>query len=356
MGRSRLSWGQRSTDRARVRARAPLRLGLAGGGTDVSPFCDLHGGFVLNAAIDKFAYAMIDPLPDGKLELIAADQQQHFATQAVEQLPLDEPLRLHRGVYNRIVRDFRGGRPLSMRLTTYSEAPSGSGLGSSSTLVVAMIKAFVEYLGLPLGEYEIARLAYDIERIDCGLAGGRQDQYSATFGGFNFMEFYAEERVIVNPLRVKNWILTELESSLVLYFGGVSRQSAEIIVEQRRNVEAGSQASLDASFALKREAVSMKECILKGDFEGLAESMRAGWESKKKLARQITNPAIEETYARAVAAGAHAGKVSGAGGGGFMFFMVDPPRRMDVIRALQSMGGQAGGCHFSKNGTEGWKV
>jgi D-glycero-alpha-D-manno-heptose-7-phosphate kinase len=339
-----------------VRARAPLRLGLAGGGTDVSPFCDLHGGFVLNAAIDKYAYAMIEPLDGGLLELQATDQQQAHRGNAVERLDLDQPLKLHKGVYNRIVRDFRGGQPLSIRLTTFSEAPSGSGLGSSSTLVVAMIKAFVEYLNLPLGEYEIARLAYEIERVDVGLAGGRQDQYSATFGGFNFMEFYADERVVVNPLRVKNWILTELEASLVLYFTGVSRESANIITEQKRNVEAKSQTSMDASFALKREAVSMKEAILKGDFDSLAESMRAGWQWKKQLAQQVTNPQIDETYERACAAGARAGKVSGAGGGGFMFFLVDPPRRMEVLRALQAMGGQAGGCHFSKHGTEGWKL
>lgn len=339
-----------------VRARAPLRLGLAGGGTDVSPFCDLHGGYVLNAAIDKYAYAMIDPLAGDRLEFLATDLQQSQVGPAVDFLPLDEPLRLHKGVYNRIVRDFRGGEPMSVRLTTFSEAPAGSGLGSSSTLVVAMIKAFVEYLNLPLGEYEIARLAYDIERVDVGLAGGRQDQYSATFGGFNFMEFYADERVVVNPLRVKNWILTELESSLVLYFTGVSRESANIIVEQQRQMQTKSQASVDASFALKREALSMKEAILKGDFDTLAESMRTGWQFKKQLAQQITNPQIDMTYDVACAAGARAGKVSGAGGGGFMFFLVDPPRRMEVLRALQALGGQASGCHFSKNGTEGWRL
>ena len=339
-----------------VRARAPLRLGLAGGGTDVSPFCDLHGGFVLNAAIDKYAYAMIDPLPAGQLEFLATDQQQAHRGEALPQLPLQGELQLHKGVYNRIVRQFRDGEPLPVRLTTFSEAPAGSGLGSSSTLVVAMIKAFVEYLNLPLGEYEIARMAYDIERMDVGLAGGRQDQYSATFGGFNFMEFYADERVVVNPLRIKNWILTELESSLVLYFTGVSRQSAAIITEQKKNIEAHSKSSLDASFALKREAVAMKESILKGDFAALAESMRAGWEWKKKLAQQVSNPEIDETYEVACRAGALAGKVSGAGGGGFMFFLVDPPRRMETMRALQALGGQAGGCHFSKHGTEGWRL
>ena len=339
-----------------VRARAPLRLGLAGGGTDVSPFCDLHGGYVLNAAIDKHAYAMLDPQPDGQVEFHATDMQKSQRMPAPKRFALEGPLQLHQGVYNRIVADFNGGQPLPLRLTTYSEAPAGSGLGSSSTMVVAMIKAFVEYLNLPLGEYEIARLAYQIERVDLGLAGGRQDQYSAAFGGFNFMEFYADERVVVNPLRIKNWILTELEASLVLYFTGVSRQSATIIEEQKKNVEAKSQSSLDASFALKREAVSMKESILKGDFEALADSLRSGWEFKKQLAQQVSNADIDRTYDIALAAGAKAGKVSGAGGGGFMFFLVDPPRRMEVLRALQALGGQASGCHFSKNGTEGWRL
>jgi D-glycero-alpha-D-manno-heptose-7-phosphate kinase len=329
---------------------------LAGGGTDVSPFCDLHGGFVLSTTIDRFAYAIIEPLTSRKLEFLATDQEHTFACPLEGSLPLDGRLDLHKAVYNRIIRDFHGEEPLPIRLTTFAEAPPGSGLGSSSTLVVAIIKAFVEYLNLPLGEYDIARLAYEIERVDVGLAGGRQDQYSATFGGFNFMEFYADERVVVNPLRVKNWILTELEASLILYFTGVSRESANIISEQRRNVETHVTSSLEASFALKREAVSMKEAILKGDFEALAESMLAGWRWKKQLASQVSNRDIDETYERACNAGALAGKVSGAGGGGFMFFLVEPSRRMQVIRALKERGGQVSGCRFTKNGTEGWRL
>jgi D-glycero-alpha-D-manno-heptose-7-phosphate kinase len=219
-----------------------------------------------------------------------------------------------------------------------------------------MVKAFVEWLNLPLGEYDIARLAYEIERIDVGLAGGRQDQYAATFGGFNFMEFHPGERVIVNPLRIKNWILSELEASLLLYFGGVSRDSARIIDEQAANVQRNDASVLDATHALKAEAVAMKENLLKGDFEGLVQSMRAGWEAKKKMARSISNAQIDETYELALRAGMRAGKISGAGGGGFMMLLVDPVRRMDVIRALQQRPGQIFTCHFTKYGTQGWKL
>jgi D-glycero-alpha-D-manno-heptose-7-phosphate kinase len=254
------------------------------------------------------------------------------------------------------VREFNGGRPLPLRMTTHTDAPPGSGLGSSSTLVVSMIKAFVEWLNLPLGEYDIARLAFEIERHDVGLSGGRQDQYAATFGGFNFMEFHPHERVVVNPLRVKNWIVSELEASLLLYFGGVSRDSARIIDEQTSNVKAKDSGAIDAMHALKQEALSMKECLLKGDFDGLVESMEAGWQAKKRMASSISNPQIEASYELAKQAGMRAGKISGAGGGGFMMLIVDPVRRMDVVRALSTTNGQIYNCHFTEIGTQGWKI
>ena len=340
-----------------IRARAPLRLGLGGGGTDVSPYCDLYGGLTLNATIDKYAYTVIEPRPDGtRVRFVAADKQESWEGAASPELALDGVLELHKGVYNRIVRDFNGGRPLHLIMTTHCDAPPGSGLGSSSTLVVSMIKAFVEWLNLPLGEYDIARLAYEIERLDVGLSGGRQDQYAATFGGFNFMEFYPGERVVVNPLRIKNWILSELEASLLLYFGGVSRDSARIIDEQSDNVKRNEATAIEAMHALKAEAVAMKENLLRGDFAGLVESVQAGWAAKKKMARSISNPQIDEVYELASKAGMLAGKISGAGGGGFMMLLVDPVRRMDVVRALEQARGQVVTCHFTKYGTQGWKI
>jgi D-glycero-alpha-D-manno-heptose-7-phosphate kinase len=339
-----------------IRARAPLRLGLGGGGSDVSPYCDRFGGLTLNATIDKHAYTILEPLETGRIRLAAADRQDVWEGEAAPELPLDGRLALHRGVYTRIVREFNGGSPLALSMTTYTDAPPGSGLGSSSTLVVSMIKAFVEWLNLPLGEYEIAQLAYEIERVDVGLSGGRQDQYAATFGGFNFMEFHANERVIVNPLRLKNRFLSELEASLLLYFGGVSRDSAKIIDEQAANVGRNEAIAIEATHALKAEAIAMKESLLRGDFARLVDSLQAGWEAKKKMAKSISNPQIDEVYARAQRAGMRAGKISGAGGGGFMMMLVDPLRRMEVMRALEETGGEVFTCHFTKHGTQGWKI
>ena len=339
-----------------VRARAPLRLGLAGGGTDVSPYCDAYGGHVLNAAIDRYAYAVIKTLEKPLVRFIATDQQVEEVTSAHVPLPLNGKLDLHKAVYNHIMQNFNASKPIALELSTFCDAPAGSGLGSSSTLVVAMIRAFSELLNLPLGDYAIARMAYQIERVDCGLQGGRQDQYSATFGGFNFMEFYADERAVINPLRIKNWIICELESSLVLYFTGVSRESARIIADQSNNVKSGAADALEAMHGIKREALAMKECLLRGDFAGLVESMRLSWESKKRSARTVSNPHIDAIYDAAIQSGALAGKVSGAGGGGFMWFFVPTERRMDVIRTLNGFGGQVSNCHFTKNGTQAWRI
>jgi len=339
-----------------IRSRASLRLGLAGGGTDVSPYCDVHGGYVLNVTIDRYAYAVLRYRDDSMVYFEASDQQIHCFCQAADQLPLDDCLNLHKAVYNYFISTYNQGEPLSLELSTFCDAPVGSGLGSSSTLVVAMIKAFVECLNLALDDYAIALLAYRIERIDCGLQGGRQDQYSATFGGFNFMEFYAGDRAIVNTLRIKNWIVCELEASLVLYFTGVSRESAHIIAAQSSNVADGDSDAIAAMHGIKREALTMKECLLRGDFSGFVDSMRMGWENKKRSASAVSTPQIEAIYQAACDAGAAAGKVSGAGGGGFMWFFVPTEKRMDVIRALSKMGGQVGNCHFTQHGTQAWRV
>lgn len=338
-----------------VRARAPLRLGLAGGGTDVSPYCDTHGGYVLNATIDRYAYAVIKTLDEPLVRFVATDQKQEEVVAADLPVRLDCGLGLHKAVYRHMVEHYNEGRPLPIELSTFCDAPPGSGLGSSSTLVVVMIRAFAELLNLPLDDYTIARLAYRIEREDCGLQGGRQDQYSATFGGFNFMEFYADDRAVINPLRIKNWIICELEASLVLFYSGVSRESARIIADQSNNVRIGATDAIEAMHGLKQEALVMKECLLRGDFKGLVDSMRLGWENKKRSAKSVSNTHLEEIYGAAINAGALAGKVSGAGGGGFMIFFVPTERRMDVIRALDRFDGQASNCHFTKHGTQAWR-
>ena len=339
-----------------IRARAPLRLGLAGGGTDVSPYCDLFGGSVLNATIDRYAHCTIEPREDGKVLIEAADLKVRECMDAAPVLDPSGPLKLHKSVHNRIRREYNAGRSLSFTLTSWSDAPPGSGLGASSTLVVAMVGAFAEWLHLPLGEYDIAHLAFVVERGDLGLAGGKQDHYAAAFGGFNLIEFYAGDRVIVNPLRVKEWILNELEASLVLYFTGVSRDSARIIDEQIRNTQSGSEPSVEAMHAMKADVGRMKEAILLGDIRRFAEILGSSWQAKKRMAHGISNDHIEKVTEIALAAGAVSGKVTGAGGGGYMMFVVPPCRRRRVIDALSGLGGECMNFHFAREGITAWRT
>ena len=339
-----------------IKARAPLRLGLAGGGTDLSPYCDIYGGYVLNATIDRYAYAVIKTLSEPSIRFFASDLQESETHKLQETLPLHGRLTLHRAVYSYIVKNYNKNHPISLELTTFCDAPVGSGLGSSSTLVVAMIKAFVELLNLPLDDYEIARIAFLIERVDCKIQGGRQDQYSATFGGFNFMEFYANDKTIVNTLRVKNWIICELEASLLLYFTGVSRESATIIADQCTNINSGNRDALDAMHCIKHEASAMKDFLLRGDFDGIVRAMQTGWESKKRSGNKVSSQRINNIFDLAIGAGALAGKISGAGGGGFMLFFVPAEKRINVIRVLENFGGQVSNCHFTKHGAQAWKV
>ncbi len=339
---------------SRVRARAPLRLGFAGGGTDVSPYAEEYGGRVLNATIGMYAYASLEVRNDDQVRFYAADYGTEVILPADAEMAPLRPLELHKGVHRRIVRDFLGGMNLPVSLTTFSDAPAGSGLGSSSTLVVAMIEAYRELLALPLGEYEVAHLAYEIEREDAGQAGGKQDQYAASFGGVNFMEFNADQ-VLINPLRIRPATLHELECMLVLYFTGVSRESAAIIRQQTGNLKAGKEDSLAAMHNLRADAQDMKDALLRNDLLGFANILGRSWEAKKRTADGISNPEINRIYNLALNAGALSGKISGAGGGGFFFFVVDPPRRPEVIAALKQEPGTVMTPGFTTHGAHSWR-
>lgn len=338
-----------------IRSKTPLRLGLAGGGTDVSPFCDLYGGCVLNVTINMFSYCTIIPKDDGKIVFISPDRNIRLEFDSKESLNIEEALPLHCGIYNRIVKDFNNSKPLSFEMTTYSDAPAGSGLGTSSTMVVTILKAYQEWLNLPLGEYDMAKLAYDIERKDLGFSGGRQDQYAATFGGLNYMEFYDNDRVIVNPLRMKKWIRNEIENSLVLFYTGTSRDSGKIIDEQTKSTK--NEKSLEAMFEIKKQTTVMKEAILKGEFSKIAESLHQNWLAKKKTASVISNPHIEETYNYIMKNGGISAKISGAGGGGFMMIWCDPKDRYQLIKALkQRQEGKTKIVNFVDYGTQAWTL
>ena len=337
-----------------IRSKAPLRIGLAGGGTDVSPYSDIYGGAILNATIDLYAYASLEPLDSGKIEFVIDGSEKTISLGAAKELPLIPDFELFIGVYNRVVKQF-DLKPLSFRLTSYIEAPQGSGLGTSSTIVVSLLGAFVEWLNLPLGQYDIAHLAYEIERIDLKMTGGKQDQYAATFGGINFLEFSGKDKVIVNPLQIKPEILHELEYNLLLYFTATQRFSAGIINEQVKNVNENNSKSVDAMHNLKEQAHQMKDAVLRGELNKIGEILHFGWQNKKQMAQSISNSLIDSIYDTAIAHGASGGKISGAGGGGFMFFYCPKVTKIKVAKALEKHGGKVQPFKFTKEGLVMWK-
>ena len=339
----------------KIRSKAPFRIGFAGGGTDVSPYSDNYGGAILNATISLYAYTTIIPRTDGKIIFKALDRGEILEFDSANKLPISGTLDLQIGVYNRVVKEF-GLENLSFELITTMDVSSGSGLGTSSTLVVSILGAFVEWFKLPLGEYDIAQLAYDIERVDLKMAGGKQDQYAATFGGVNFMEFHKGNKVIVNPLRIKEELLNELQFNLILYYTKTSRESAKIIETQANNAKTKREKPVQAMHLVKEQAFLMKEALLKEELHKIGEILSTGWENKKKMAEGITNKLIDNIYSTAIKAGATGGKISGAGGGGFMIFYSEESKRYKVLKALEKFDGQAKHYEFCKEGLITWTV
>ena len=339
-----------------IRSRAPLRLGLAGGGTDVSPYCDLYGGAVLNASIDKFAYTFISKRNDDKIFFKASDLNSSKLMSFGLINDVDRSLIIHSKVYQYMIKNYHKNINIPLNITTYCDVMPGSGLGSSSTVIVSIIKAFVELLDLGLDVFEIAKIAYKIERVECNISGGKQDQYAAAFGGFNLMEFFKDDDVKITPLKIKNWIICELEASTLLYFTGVSRESSNIIEDQISSYKNNQIEVINAMHSMKKQTYFLKEALIRGDLNDLTKSINLSWENKKKSSTKISNSRIDLIYKSAMEEGALAGKVSGAGGGGFMWFIVPPEKKLDVSRALESFGGEVSNCHFINKGCEAWRI
>ena len=330
-----------------LRARAPLRLSFCGGGTDVSPYPEEHGGMVLSATINQYAYASLRPRRDSRLTLASLDYDMVARYDHPRRMRFDGNLDLIKAV----VRAFRVRRGVD--LWVHSDAPPGSGLGSSSTLVVALIGAMAEWAGRPMSGYEVAELAYRIERVDMGLSGGRQDQYAAAFGGFNFIEFHADATV-VNPLRIRPEVLNELEYRLLLCYMGQTRQSARIIERQTASYRQGRRPVVQALHRLKRETLEMKKALLLGKVDAIGELLHEAWENKKKLDADISNSRVDRLYQLARKEGAIGGKMPGAGGGGYFLFLTRFDRKHRVAAVLEKHGGQVVPFQFERRGLLTW--
>jgi len=256
-------------------------------------------------------------------------------------------------VYRYMAIKFNNGRYPALDLRTFSEVPFGSGLGGSSTATVSMMTALFFYFGVQVDDYVLAQEAFHVERNVFGLSGGAQDQYAAVFGGVNHLEF-GSGSVLVNSLRVRGPILRSLEAKLMLYYTGVSRDSGAIIESQIRQQEEDTTDALKALHRVKANVALMKSALLKGDFDSLYEVINTGWEDKKALSSKISSQSIDAVYDQIRAAGAFAGKISGAGGGGFMWFLAPLSAHKNIKSVLKDHHGYFLDCKFSNLGSEAW--
>ena len=335
------------------RAKAPLRVSFAGGGTDVPPFPAREGGLVLNATINRYAYGTLRPRDDEQIRIESADFGIAVDYDRREPLVFDGKLDLVKAAIRKLEDGDEAKRGFDLFLR--SSAPPGSGLGSSSTLMVTLVGLLKGFRGLPLTNYEIADLSYRIERVEAGIKGGLQDQYAATFGGFNFIEFFGD-RVIVNPLRIAPDVVHELEHNMLLCYTGATRRSDGIIEDQTTRLEEGNADTLAGLREQKRFAVEMKNALLQGRPRVFGELLHEAWQAKKKLSGRITTSFIDEAYEEALRHGALGGKVTGAGGGGYMLFYCRFERKHRVAEALARMGATVDDFAFDGGGLETWSV
>lgn len=334
-----------------IRSRAPLRIGIGGGGTDLDAYSSRFGGSVVNVTIQRFAHCVIRPKKDPKVSFYSADSGQSIDFFQSGDNP--DLLPLHQGVYRRILRDY-GDTP-GFDLETFCDVPMGSGLGTSSASVVAQLAAYSHWLHLSLSKEKIANLAYEIEREDLGFSGGRQDHWASSFGGFNYLEFSKEGIVKLNPILLDPLFLQELEENFLLFYTGVSRHSHLISQVQSVNT-LQNPITLKSLHTIKTESKKIREILQESNLEKLSFSMRASWEAKRKLANGISNTRLDEIYQVAMEAGVEAGKVLGAGGGGFMLFLVSPHKRAKVKKALAGFTGECFDVKIFHEGARAWNM
>ena len=334
-----------------IRSKAPLRISFAGGGTDVPPFPQREGGCVLNATVNKYSYGMLQPTSDEKISIKSVDFGLALNYPVGDEPVYDGKLDLVKAAIRKLQNQKRCGFDLFLR----SDAPPGSGLGSSSSLMVTLVGLLKEFNNLPLTDYEIAHLAYVIERKEIGIDGGLQDQYAATFGGCNYIEFQGDQ-VIVNPLRLSQDVVNELEHNLLLCFTGRTHMSGHIIEDQTARYNRGEFDNLEGLRRQKALAGEMKNLLLRRKVLEFGELLHEAWEYKKKISPQISNPRIDEVYETARKAGAIGGKLSGAGGGGFMLFYCSFEKKHEVAAALRKLNCVISDFSFDFHGLQTWRV
>lgn len=334
-----------------LRARAPLRISFAGGGTDMPCYYAEHGGAVLASTINRYTYVSLAPGGDHGAVSIASLDFDLMVKYRLEEAPVyNGVLDLAKAAIRRLVPPNSDG---GFELYVQSDAPAGSGLGGSSSLTLALIGILNGLRGAPLDRYQLAELAYEIERVDLAMKGGKQDQYGIAFGGFNFIEF-ARDQIIVHPLRLDPAVLKDLECHLLLCYTGRTRLSAGVIGRQEDFVRQKRPETLAGLEGLRTLCYEMKNALLRGRLGDFGELLNAEWRHKVEANPQVTTPAIDEMLAVARREGAIGGKLLGAGAGGYLLLFCEVNRKHKVYQALEKLGGQFMNFSFVDDGLAVW--
>lgn len=324
-------------------ARAPMRISLGGGGTDLEAYYAKYGGLVISTAINKYFYSIITTDEAGDLQVISADYRSLFRHSPYNDLFWNGDLALPKAILHHF------GIRRGINLFVASEVPPGTGLGSSSTAAVTLVRAISTLVDQPMTKQQVAELASYIEIGKMGMPIGKQDQYASAFGGLNKIMF-TREGVTVEPLHLAPEVRQELENRLMLFFTGSSRDSTSILKHQRKSTEERDNTVLQALHNIKQVAVEMQVCLEQGDLDEFARLLHYSWQEKRRLAPGLSNGLIDECYSLALKQGATAGKITGAGGGGFLMLYCAENNQQAVTEALERCGLKRMNFHFDHQG------
>ncbi|HXY48716.1 MAG TPA: hypothetical protein VEI01_04630 [Terriglobales bacterium] len=306
--------------------RSPVRISFGGGGTDLPAYYEEHGGVILSTTINKYFYTILSQRNDGNIQIISSDLRVMENCDALEKLPVKgSKLELPFAVLQTL------GHRVSVNLFLASEIPPGTGLGSSATVCVNLLKALSTYLRFPMSKYELAERAFCIAHDVLGKPVGKQDEYAAAFGGLNFITIATDGTTSVEPLNIPASIKRELQHNLMLFFTGAAHDSWSILRAQENSSKGESVESLHQ---IRHLAHNMRRALIAGELNHFGRFLDEAWLTKKSLSSKISNRMIDELYALAKAKGALGGKIAGAGGGGFLLLYCEPPYQAAVREAF----------------------
>ena len=327
--------------------RSPVRISFGGGGTDLPSYYEEFGGAVLSTAINKYFYTILGNRGDGRIQVISSDLRLFGNWSDLAALPahnsgLEIPLA--------VLKDL--GANFAADLFLASEIPPGTGLGSSASVCVNLLKVLSTYLRCPLSKYELAERAFRITRFGLGRHVGKQDEYAAAFGGLNYIHFNPDGTTQVEPLHLDPGVLSGLQSNLMLFLTGSAHHSWDILADQEESTRLPSGPAVEALHQVKEAAALMKEALHCGDLEHFGRLLDDAWQAKKRISHRISNPRIDHFYTVAREQGAVGGKITGAGGGGFLLLYAEPACQEAVRTALQGEGLQEMAFAFDTQGAQ----